>query len=43
LFCFGARSKSRKVKLRRQRGAVVAICDDGERAVTKEQNQERIA
>jgi len=34
-FRFGARSKSGKVKPRRQRGALVAIGDDGRRVVDR--------
>jgi len=35
-FCFGARSKSGKVKPRRERGTTVAIDDDGGRVVAQE-------
>jgi len=36
-------SKFRKVKLRGQRGAMVAISDDGGRVVAQEWNRDRIA
>jgi len=38
-FHFGARSKSRKVKPRRRRGAMVAIGGDGRRVVAQEWNR----
>ena len=40
---FGARSKSGKVKPRRQHGATVAIGDDGGRVVAQELSQDRIS
>src|SRR6218665_2687388 len=40
-FRFGARSKSAKVKLGKQRGATVAVCDDGGRVMVKEWNRDR--
>jgi len=42
-FHFGARSKSEKVKPRKQRAATVAIADDGGRVVAQEWNRDRIA
>src|SRR6218665_3268381 len=42
-FRFGVRSKSGKVKPGKQRGATVAVCDDGGRVMVKEWNRVRIS
>jgi len=43
LVSFRCQVKSGKVKLRTQRGATVAIGDDGGRVVAQEWNQDRMA